>query len=226
MIFYTMSRQFAARFRDEIDRADVATAAVFGAVLALSGNESTALGVVVGLLVGVPFLTALIDAAGLDLEHGPAGVALGSLVVAAGASLLLDGGRWVGWGVVAIGAWILLDGIDRWRRRDTVDAAAGEDDMSKADVFRYGEYNRWLLEELRAADRPLTAEEIQSRTGLTEDDFERLLESHGESGPIERVGNGYVLDESELGAVAFVRNLVYTIGGRLLRPFRLFRPAG
>ncbi|WP_126662983.1 hypothetical protein [Haloterrigena salifodinae] len=224
-----MIRRFAARFRDEIDRDDVATAAVFGAVLALSGNESTAIGVVVGLLVGVPVLTALIDAAGLDLEPGPAGVALGTLVVAAGASLLLDGGRWVGWGVVAIGAWILLDGVDKWRRRDSADAGdstADEDDMSKADVFRYGEYNRWLLEELRAADRPLTADEIQSRTGLTEDDFERLLESHGESGPIERVGNGYALDENELGAVAFVRNLVRTVGGRLLRPFRLFRPAG
>lgn len=222
-----MIRRFAARFRDEIDRADVATAAGFGAVLALSGNESTAIGIVVGLLVGVPFLTALTDAVGLNLEPGPAGVALGTLVVAAGGSLHLDGSRWVGWGVVAIGAWILLDGIDKWRRDDVpADATADEDDMSKEDVFRYGEYNRWLLEELRAADRPLTAAEIQSRTGLTEDDFERLLESHGESGPIGRVGNGYVLDESELGAVAFVRNLVRTIGGRLLRPFRLFRPAG
>lgn len=222
-----MIRRFAARFRDEIDRADVATAAGFGAVLALSGNESTAIGIVAGLLVGVPFLTALIDTVGLDLEPGPAGVALGTLVVAAGSSLLLDGGHWIGWGVVVIGAWILLDGIDEWRRDDvSADATAGEDDVSKGDVFRYGEYNRWLLEELRAADRPLTAAEIQSRTGLTEDDFEHLLESHGESGPIERVGNGYALDESELGSVAFVRNLVRTIGGRLFRPFRLFRPAG
>lgn len=98
--------------------------------------------------------------------------------------------------------------------------------MSSDELYRYGEYNRWLLEELRTADRPLTAAEIRSRTGLTEDDFERLLESHGESGPIECVGNGYVIDESEHGAVAFVRNLVRTVGGRLLRPFRVFRPAG
>ena len=59
-----------------------------------------------------------------------------------------------------------------------------------------------------------------------ENDFERLLEMNGESGPIDRVGDGYVIDESELGAVAFARILVRAIGGRLLRPFRLFRPAG
>lgn len=221
-----MFRRFASQFRAEINRSDVVTAGIFAALLSLSGHESTAIGVALGLLVGVPFVTALFDAIGFDLEPGPAGVVLGALVVAAGGYVHLNGDRWVGWGAIAIGAWILLDGIDRWRYRDGPSDANEDEDMSNGEVFRYGEYNRWLLEELRAADRPLTAAEIRSRTGLTDADFERLLEIHGESGPIERVGNGYAIDETELGPAAFVRNLVRTVGGRLLRPFRLFRPAG
>ncbi|WP_226040902.1 hypothetical protein [Natrinema sp. DC36] len=79
----------------------------------------------------------------------------------------------------------------------------------------------WLLEELREADRPLTKTELCNRTGLLEDDFERLLEIHGESGSIERVGNGYAIDESEMGIGGVAR----MVGRRLLRPIRLIRPA-
>ncbi|QSW98113.1 hypothetical protein [Haloterrigena alkaliphila] len=220
-----MIRRFASRFRNEIDRADVVSAVLFAVVLSLFGHESTAIGVLAGLLIGVPFVTALFEATELDLGPGLAECLFGAFAVAAGINSYWNGSHWLGLAFGIAGAWLVLDGIDTRRHGDVADTSK-DDDMLTDELHLYGEYNRWLVEELRTADRPLTADEIQSRTGLTEDDFERLLEIHGESGPIERVGTGYTIDERELGAVAFVRNLVRTIGGRLLRPFRLFRPAG
>lgn len=252
-----MVRQFVSRFRNEINAADVGGAVVLVAVLSLLGLESTAIGVLLGIVVGVPLVRAAVDATDLDLGPGLAGVVLGALVATVGVGGLLDGNPWFGWALVAIGCWICLDGIDKQRHGLAVgDATTGEtvsdvattadkttagaatengtptdgttedDDISTDELYRLGEHNRWLVDELREADRPLTAEEIQSHTGLTEEDFERVLEVHGESGPIERVGNGYAIDEDDLGTGAFVRNLVRTIGGRILRPFRLFRPTG
>lgn len=224
MIFYKMSR-FVSRFWNEIDATDVGGAVILVAVLFVLGLESSAIGVLLGIVVGVPIVRAAGDAT--DLEIGPAlaGLVLGSFVVVAGVYGHLSGDHWLGSALVVIGAWICLDSVDRWRGTD-FDTNPSEDDISNEELFQIGEYNRWLLEELREADRPLTADEIRSRTGLTEDDFERLLEIHGESGPIERVGNGYTIDETDMGAVAFVRNLVRTVGSRVLRPFRLFRPSG
>lgn len=220
-----MVRRFAARFRDEIDATDLVGAVVLVVVLSLFGLESTAISILLGIVVGVPLVRATVDAAGLDIGPVLARVVLGSIVIVAGVYGFLSGDRWLGPALAVVGAWIVLDGIDAWRNGGAP-GETSEDDISNGELFLLGEHNRWLVETLREADRPLTAAEIQSRTGLTDADFERLLETHGESGSIERVGNGYAIDENEMGAVAAVRHVVRTVGGRLLRPFRLFRPSG
>ncbi|WP_121742313.1 hypothetical protein [Natronorubrum halophilum] len=220
-----MARGIASLLRDRFETSDVVGALALVAVLGVLGVGADAIGVLLVVVLVSPLAEPALDR--LDIHPGLAGVAFGGFAVAAGVVQLRGGNGPVGSGFLAVGAWICLDGVDRWRRGD---AASGrtddDDDVSKREVFLIGEHNRWLLEELREADRPLTAEEIQSRTGLTEDDFERLLKYHGEPGPIERAGNGYTINEDEMGGVAFVRNLVRTVGGRLLRPFRLFRPSG
>ena len=212
--------------RDAVDAADVGVAAALAAVLYLLGLEAGAIAAFVGLVVGRPVLDAAVEATGLEVDPGVAGVALGAIVVAAGAVQVRTGNSLLGWILVAIGGWIALDGVDRWHNGSPDDGTVDEDDLSNEEVFLVGEHNRWLLETLREADRPLTAAEIQDRTGLTEDDFMRLLEFHGESGPIERVGNGYALDERELGAATAARAVARTIWGRLRRPLRLLRPFG
>ncbi|ELY42175.1 hypothetical protein [Natronorubrum tibetense] len=222
-----MGHQFAARLREEIDTTDLVGAVVLLGVLYALGLESTAIALGLGIVVGAPLVRAVADAAGLDSEPALATVLLGSIVLAAGGYGVLTDGSWLGPALTVVGAWIVLDGIDVWRNGNPPDEGSEDEaDISNDELLLIGEHNRWLVETLREADRPLTADEIQSRTGLTESDFERLLETHGESGPIERVGNGYVIDENEMGAVAMVRHVVRTVGGRVLRPFRLFRPSG
>lgn len=214
-----MVPESVARLRDRIDLADIVAAAVVaGAVAALDGGPHV-IGTFLGLAIGGPILAVALDE--FDVDPALARSAFGLCAVAAGIVQLRDGGRWIGGALLAAGCWICLDGLYAWRNEDdpTTDR---EDDVPKAEVSLAGLHNRWLLEELRDADRPLTAAEIRDRTGLTEADFERLLEIHGESGPIERVGNGYAIDESETGAEGVAR----AVGRRLLRPIRRFRPAG
>ncbi|WP_440765893.1 hypothetical protein [Natronorubrum sp. DTA7] len=222
-----MVRQFVARFRDGIDAPDLVGAVVLLGALYALGLESSAVAVVLGIVVVAPLVRAVVDAAELDIGPALATVLLGSIVLAAGGYGVLTDDSWLGPALAIVGAWIVLDGIDAWRNGAPSDERnEDEEDMSNDELFLLGEHNRWLIEVLREADRPLTADEIQSRTGLAESDFERLLETHGESGPIERVGNGYVIDENEMGAVAMARHVVRSVGGRLLRPLRLFRPSG
>lgn len=221
-----MSHEFVTRFRDELDARAVGGVAAIVGFLYFVGFERSGVLVIAGMFVLAPIVRAGIDAAGFDVGPVLAKVALAGLFFAFSGGQLVDGASWLGGVLAAVGCWLCLDGIDSWRHRGSVDESSEEEDLSNADVNRYLEYSRWIVEELREIDRPLTPDEIQSRTGLTEDDFERVLELHGESGPIQRVGNAYTIDEDELGTAAFVRYVVGTLGGRLLRPFRLFRPAG
>ncbi|MCW8172582.1 hypothetical protein D8S78_10355 [Natrialba swarupiae] len=96
------------------------------------------------------------------------------------------------------------------------------DDLPRAELAKLNECNCRLAETPRDADRPLSADEIRSRANLTPAEFDRLREIHGESGPIDRLGTGYRLDEREMGLTGILR----TIGRRLLRPVRVLRPGG
>ncbi|MDF9746344.1 hypothetical protein [Natrinema salsiterrestre] len=217
-----MLRESLARFRDRIDPSDIVVSAGVAVVLLRLGVDASLIGTVLGAAVVTPLAEPLLER--FDIGPGIAGIAFGAFAIAAGVVQLQDGGRLFGGSLLAIGFWICLDGVYTWRTGDGT--ARDEEDMTEDELLLVGEHNRWLLEELRAADRPLTKAEICDRTGLLDEDFERLLEIHGDSGPIERVGNGYAIDEDEMGASAFVRNVVYAVFARLFRPFRLFRSAG
>ncbi|SEH11406.1 hypothetical protein SAMN04487967_0336 [Natronorubrum sediminis] len=249
-----MVRQVVSRFRERVDVVDVGALIVFLGVFSAAGMDSAAVSILLGIVVVAPVLRATMDALGLDLGPVLAKAILGAIVAVAGIHGSSSGDLWLGGALLALGGWLLLDAVDTWRHPDDGDDTANsdvdattvsidatnakadtantdgeptdEDDMSNEEVYLVGEHNRWLIEALREADRPLTAAEIKSETGLTDEDFERLLEIHGESGPIERVGTGYTIDESEMGAQAMVKSVARGAGGRVLRPLRVFRPSG
>ncbi|MFP8953601.1 hypothetical protein ACLI4Z_11585 [Natrialbaceae archaeon A-arb3/5] len=222
-----MIRSVIDWIRTWINPGDLVAVLLVAGILSLFGFElsvRTVLGTAVAVLIVAPIFGFVLDR--LDLHPGLLIVALGVLVGAGGALNVRDGNPWLGWPLVALAGWLCLEGIDQYRHGGPSTESTEPDDVSNSELLLQGEHNRWLIEALRDADRPLSAAEIQSRTGLTDEQFERLLEYHGENGPIDRVGTGYVLDERELGVTGMVRAFVRTVGGRLLRPFRLFRPSG
>ncbi|MGQ3412380.1 hypothetical protein ACT4ML_08960 [Natrinema sp. LN54] len=213
--------------RNRIDTADIVTVGVFAGVLFALGVDASIIGMVLVAAVIAPLGEAAFDSA--DIDPALAGIGFGSFAVIAGVVQFRDGGLWFGSALLAAGCWICLDGL--YARHSGGATTDGEPDttaeaMTKDEVALVGQHNRWLLETLREADRPLTDDEICDRTGLLDEDLERLLEIHGESGPIERIGNGYRIDENEMGAGPFIRTLVGTVSSRLRRPFRLFRLGG
>lgn len=153
------------------------------------------------------------------------GVLAGSVVAAPGVAALVGGSNGVGALCLAVGCWLALDSIYESRHGEPSETEPVDEDISEAEMYTLLGHSRWVVEALREASRPLTADELRARTGLTEAELEEVLEITWENGTVERVGNGYVVDESELGGVAFVRGIVYGAGRRLLRPLRLFRPS-
>lgn len=216
-----MAPEFAAWIRDQIELSDIVAAVGLAAVLSILGVDLSVIGTLLGIAIGAPLLEGAFDR--YDLDPALAWIAFGLFAVAAGGIQLREGGYRFGGSLLAVGCWICLDGL--YARR--TDGSSDTDEDVTDDEFHLAAlHSGWLLEELREADRPLTKTEICDRTGLLEEDFDRLLEIHGESGSIERVGNGYAIDEDEMGATAAVRSLLGTVRSRLFRPFRLFRPAG
>lgn len=217
-----MARESLARVGDRIDRTDVVAALVTAGAVVILDLELSVLGTILGIAIGAPLLEAALEE--FDVDPALAWIGFGLFAAAAGAVQLRAGNHWLAAALLAAGCWIPLDGLDAWRTDDG--SETDEDELTDDEVHLVALHGRWLLAELREADRPLTKTEICDRTGLMEADFERLLEVQGDSSPIERVGNGYVLNEDEMGPVAAVRSLVGSITARLLRPIRLFRPNG
>lgn len=219
-----MTESVVAEVRDRITPPGIVGTAVVAAVFYGLGHGETAIALFVGVVIGVPIVGAVFD--GVRLGRTTAGVAFGSFVAVAGAMAVLDNGSWFGAVFLAAGTWIVLDTLFDYRHGEPAgaepEAGDEEEDISTAEMHTLGAHGRWVLETLREADRPLTAEEIRSRAGLTADEFSDVLEILEGNGTVEPVGNGYVIDESAMGMSGFVRS----VGGRLLRPVRLFRPSG
>ncbi|MWV39404.1 hypothetical protein [Natrialba sp. INN-245] len=233
-----MSRSAARRVRDRFDPGTVVVAVLVVAALSLLGLEVSSTDVVrtvVAVAVITPLFGYLLERSGVDIDLGLLVIALGVVVGWGGYGHLQDGIGWLGWLgwlLLVLGGWLCLEGLDRFVRDDGADDAGGgrtddvratadeTDDLSRAELAELNECNRRLVGTLRDADRPLSADEIRSRANLTPGEFDRLLEIHDESGPIDRVGTGYTLDEREMGLTGILR----TIGRRLLRPVRVLRP--
>ncbi|ELY70007.1 hypothetical protein [Natrinema versiforme] len=220
-----MVSESGTQLRDRVDISAIVTIGGFSGILFVLGVDASIIGMVLAAAVVAPLGEAAIDRFGID--PALSWIGFGSVAVIAGVVQLREGGLWFGGVLLAAGCWICLDGLSaRHSGGATTDSEPDTtaEEITKDEVALVGQHNRWLLEALREADRPLTGDEIRDRTGLLDADLERLLEMHGEPGPIERVGNGYTIDENEMGAGPFVRNLVGSISSRLARPFRLFRP--
>ncbi|PGF14857.1 hypothetical protein CP556_01120 [Natrinema sp. CBA1119] len=216
-----MVPEFAAWTRDQIGLSDIISAVGIAVVLSFLGVDLNVIGTLLGIAIGAPLLEGVFDR--YDVDPALAWLGLGLFTAAVGGIQLREGGYWFGGSLLAVGCWICLDGL--YARR--TDGSSGTDeDLTDDDYHLAALHSGWLLEELREADRPLTKTELCDRTGLLAEDFDRLLEIHGESGAIERTGNGYAIDEDEMGSTAAVRSLLRTVKSRLFRPFRLFRPAG
>ncbi|TYT63114.1 hypothetical protein [Natrialba swarupiae] len=230
-----MSRSVARRIRDRFDPGRVVVAVLVVAALSLPGLEVSSTDVVrtvVAVAVIAPLFGYLVERSGVDIDLGLLVIALGVVVGWGGYGHLQDGVGWLGWLLLALGGWLCLEGLDRFVRDDRTDDAGGgriddvratsdeTDDLPRAELAKLNECNCRLAETPRDADRPLSADEIRSRANLTPAEFDRLREIHGESGPIDRLGTGYRLDEREMGLTGILR----TIGRRLLRPVRVLRP--
>jgi hypothetical protein len=188
---------FRAAFRDELDVGTVVGVTVV--LLALSGFADLSTLTVVGVpavLVGVAALRAVCTAR--DYPDAAAGAVLGAVGGLVFASLAIGDGSVVFGVLAAVAAWLCLDSL--YDLRHGVDRSDEPDDELSENEYYLASAHGWaVVSELREADRPLSRSELQDRTGLPDEDFERVLKTAGENGPIERVGTGYVLDESEMG---------------------------
>lgn len=211
-----MIRESVARVSNRIDRTDVVIALVTTGAVVVLDLELSVLGTVLGIAVGAPLFEAALEE--FDVDPALAWIGFGLVAVAAGAVQLRDGNGWLAAALLAAGCWICLDGLDAWR----TDGGSETDD----EFHLVALHGRWLLEELWEVDRPLTKEELCDRTGLMESDFDRVLEVQGDSSPIERVGNDYVLNEDETGVLAAVRTALRLVWGRLVRPVRSVGSSG
>jgi hypothetical protein len=210
---------FRAAMDDELDPKAIAGITAVLAVLYVLADFSA--GSVIAIpagLVALAVLRAVCTAR--DYPDAAAGAVLGAVGGLVFAALAIGDGSVVLGVLAVVAAWLCLDSL--YDLRLGVDRSSEpDDDISEEEYYLVSAHGWAVLRALREADGPLSRAELQDRTGLPDEDFERVLETVGDSGPIERVGTGYALDESETGTAAIVR----MIGSRLLRPLRLFRPA-
>lgn len=157
---------------------------------------------------------------GVDGRHVQLG--LGALAVAAGAV-----GYWTrtSAGVVAVGlgggGWLLFDAL--YSLRAGIEPTDNEDDdLSASDAMLLMQVGSLVTEELKQG--PKTVPELAEACDMTESRVRDALELHERAGTAHREGEVWVLDESNLGAWAFVRDNGRRAIARFLRPFRLFLP--
>ncbi|MFC4986612.1 hypothetical protein [Saliphagus infecundisoli] len=218
-----MAESIVAAARDRMPLSEIVGAVAIAVVLSSLGYEETAIVPLLGVVLR-PIATRAFDA--LDLGLTSLRILFGIFVAVAGASALSDGGEsvWLGAVLLVAGSWLVLDTLYEYRHgepTEPVSVEKEEDEPSMAEMQALGAHGRWVLETLQEADRPLTAGEIRTRTGLTEDELADVFEILEGNGTVEPMGTGYVIDESAMGLTGFVRS----IGGRLLRPVRLFGPS-
>lgn len=219
-----MTSETEGRFGDRPSIAElVGLIAVAGLLYFAVGVDGTAVGALLGFVIGRPLVAELL--AGFDVGPTASRVAFSGIVALAGGAVLVAAGSSVpvGVGVIAIGCWLLLDSLYEHRHGDlTRDEGA---DLSEEEAYATLGYSQWVVEALREADRLLSTAELRERAGLTRDELDEVLAMAQESGVVERAGNGYVVNESELGGIAAVRGAIRSVGSRLVRPLRLFRPS-
>ncbi|WP_135536894.1 hypothetical protein [Halostella pelagica] len=120
------------------------------------------------------------------------------------------------------GGWLALDAL--YSLREGI--RSNDDGMVEADsseVFLSMQVGHLVAEELK--DGPKTAPELADACDMTESRVREALEYHERADTAYRDGNQWHLDESKIGAWAFVRDNTRRALARFFRPFRLFVPS-
>lgn len=120
----------------------------------------------------------------------------------------------VGGALTVIAGWLALDALYDLRHGiDRSDEHHEVNEMDYGEFMLTSQHGSLVVQALR--ERPMTVPEIAEATDLTESRVEEALSMMEETRVVNRFGNGYTVDERELGATGFVRGIVRRIG----RPF-------
>lgn len=203
-----------------VERADAVAASAVCLLVAISYVAADAggwsLASLPSLLTTAPVVRWVVDWVGVG--EGDARVLLGGACAATAAGGAAAGGTvTIGLALGAVGCWIAIDGLYERVHGDRAGVSGG---MGVPTGRR-----RRVIECLREASRPLTAAELGDRTGLEGDEFEATLKAVAGTDRVDRIGNGYAVEESALGASAFVSRALRGAGHRLARPLALFGSA-
>lgn len=136
------------------------------------------------------------------------------------------------------GGWLLLDTLYKFRygigAEPASDGALDEiDEVGSGEAMLRMQLGSLVAQELK--EGPKTVPELAESTDMTESRVRQALELHQDAGIVTPEGGQeegakgvdvrFVLDESKVGPVAFVRDNGTRLVKRLLRPFRLFVPS-
>ena len=158
---------------------------------------------------------------GLDERHFR--LALGLITVAAGGvAYWAQGDTTVAAVGVGGGGWLVLDAIYSLRE----DIRSGGDrgaDADSSELFLSMQVGHLVAKELK--DGPKTVPELADGCDMTESRVREALDYHKQADTAYRDGDQWHLDESKVGAWAFVRDNTRLALIRFFRPFRLFVPS-
>ena len=192
--------------------------ALFG--IAFGFTWSQAIVVTVVMLVGESAELAR-PLPGLDERHFR--LVLGLVAVAAGGvAYWAQGDATVAAVGTGGGSWLMLDAL--YSIREGI--WSGEDGMADADsseLFLSMQVGHLVAEELK--DGPKTVPELADACDMTESRVRRALDYHEQADTAYREGSQWHLNESNIGAWAFVRDNTRRALARFFRPFRLFVPS-
>jgi len=158
---------------------------------------------------------------GLDERHFR--LTLGLIAVAAsGVAYWAQGDATVAAVGVSGGGWLMLDALYSLREgiRSGGDRSA---DADSSEVFLSMQVGHLVAKELR--DGPKTVPEIADGCDMTESRVREALDYHKQADTAYRDGDQWHLNESNVGAWAFVRDNTRLALIRFLRPLRLFVPS-
>ena len=158
---------------------------------------------------------------GLDERHFR--LALGLIAVAAGAvGYWGQGDATVAAVGVGGGGWLMLDAL--YSLREGIRSGGDRSvDADSSEMFLSMQVGHLVAKELR--DGPKTVPEIADGCDMTESRVREALDYHEQADTAYRDGDQWYLDESKVGAWAFVRDNTRLALIRFLRPLRLFVPS-
>ncbi|MFD1589210.1 hypothetical protein ACFR9U_19710 [Halorientalis brevis] len=178
----------------------------------------------VGVLAAIALFTESFDVASAvpDLDERYLLFVFSLFPIGIGAVLLRTGDDPVlGGAAVATGGWLLLDTV--YNLRTGHHPGSSDEDIKATDAMLLMQVGNLVADELQ--DGPKTVPELAAACDMTESRVRDALAFHERAGTAYEDDGEWHLDDSKIGPWAFVRDNAIRIGGRLVRPFRLFVPS-